>query len=414
MQPSYPPSSPPQAQQRPPLLRTPRGLQGRPEPIIAGVCSGLSIHMQLPVNVVRIAITLLSLVFGVGVLIYLWLWIFVPTVSTQRNYQRNRLAPVQQHTVANKTNTAPRIIIGALFVAATFFLIAAGINSDPETGYRRFAFIAIAAGILLVWTQSTRIANWRDPSVIGLITAGTGILFWGIVMLLVTEGNGWRHFLTSFTAGVGFLIALTLAFFPAWTYLLRDLTSTQVERARETERADIAAHLHDSVLQTLTLIKNHANEPATVRSLAFTQERELRAWLYTGKNTVAESFSELLKTTISEIETNYGQEIDVVSVADCWPGPNEQAACAAAAEAAVNAIRHGAAPIQVYSEVSAKEIEIFVKDRGPGFELSEIAADRQGVRQSIIGRVERAGGKAEIKRLRPGTEIRIRVPRSST
>lgn len=400
-------------QPRPALLRTPRQpIPGRPNAIFAGVCSGLSVHMSVSVTVVRIGVLALSLLSGIGILLYLWLWAFVPVVSTSRAYSQTRLVKAQQLSGRKPLSPTQKIVFSALSLAGMSFILAVGIMTQPDLGYTRLAVVAIIGGVLIIWTQSNRITQWQNPRVIGLAAAGIGVLFWGIVMLVANESGGTKQFLTAFTAGITFIAVLALAFFPAWNNLIKDLTATRIESARETERADIAAHLHDSVLQTLTLIKNHADDPATVRSLALTQERELRAWLYTGRNTVSQSFTELLKTTVSEVETTYGQEIEVVCVADCVPGPAEQAACAAASEACVNAVRHGHPPLQVYSEVGESRVEIYIKDRGPGFDPHQIAPDRHGVRDSIIGRVERVGGTVNIRRLQPGTEVTITVPRT--
>lgn len=410
------PAGPPSANdpaQRPALLRSPRQeLPGRPAALLAGVCSGLSVHTGMSVVAVRIAMVGLTAVFAAGALLYLWLWILVPEVGSERTYGRGRIAPSQKIAGRQALTRTQRIVYGALALAAISFILAIGVLMQPDLGYNTLGIVVIIVGVVIIWTQSARASQWRDPRVIGLAATGVGILFWGIVIVIGSDNGGLRQMMTSFTAGITFVAVLALAFFPAWNNLIKDLTSTRIERARETERADIAAHLHDSVLQTLTLIKNHAREPGTVRALALTQERELRAWLYTGKNTVSQSFTELLKTTLSEVEATFGQEVEVVSVSDCVPGPAEQAACAAASEACVNAIKHGQPPIQVYSEVGSAQVKIYIKDRGPGFDPQQIATDRHGVRDSIIGRVERVGGSVNIRRLQPGTEITITVPRT--
>ena len=172
----------------------------------------------------------------------------------------------------------------------------------------------------------------------------------------------------------------------------------------------MAAHLHDSVLQTLTLIRNNADNPSSVRALALGQERELRSWLYTGREEAADSLAEALREAISALETTFGVEVGVVTVSDIRPGPGELAMVAAASEAVSNAIRHARPPVSVYMEVGPRCSEIFVKDCGDGFDISAIPEDRHGVRNSIFGRMERAGGTAQIRHLASGTEVHLSVP----
>ncbi len=162
---------------------------------------------------------------------------------------------------------------------------------------------------------------------------------------------------------------------------------------REAERADIAAHLHDSVLQALTLIRASAEDPARVRAIALTEERELRAWLYTGHAQAADSLDAAVTEAVVGVESRYGVPISVVVVGDMRPGPGELALVAALAEACQNAVRHGAPPVSVYVEVRPRAVEAFIKDNGEGFDPATIAADRHGVRDSIVGRMRRAGGE---------------------
>ena len=206
--------------------------------------------------------------------------------------------------------------------------------------------------------------------------------------------------------GIGVVLA------PLWLRTNRALADTRAAEIREAERADIAAHLHDSVLQTLTLIRASAEDPSRVRAIALTEERELRAWLYTGHAQAADSLEAAVTEAVGGVESRYGVPISVVVVGDMRPGPGELALVAALAEACQNAVRHGAPPVSVYVEVRARVVEAFVKDNGEGFDPATIAADRHGVRDSIVGRMRRAGGSATIRALAHGTEIALSVPRS--
>lgn len=398
--------------QRPPLLRTPRGFVGRPRPVVAGVCSGLSIHLGLPVNMVRIIFLALSFATGAGVLLYIWLWALVPQATAVRTYQANRIAKALREPFVEKRLAGPTqgFVIAGLFLGLAVFALG-NLYQWWLVPIDAIAVFCVVMGLMLVWSQATRIQDIRNPAVAGLIAIGVALIFGGVVTVISGSQSPYEMALGSLVSAV-ILGFLAIAFFPAWVRINRDLSDTKIAQAREAERADIAAHLHDSVLQTLTLIKTYAEEPTKVRSLALTQERELRSWLYTGNVETKDSFVALLKETAEEIEKMYGEEIDVVTVGDCVPGPNELAACAAASEAMKNAVRHGEPTVQVYSEVGAKDVEIYVRDRGPGFDLADVPEDRHGVRDSIIARVERVGGRVGLRRLEPGTEVHMTVPNS--
>ncbi len=209
------------------------------------------------------------------------------------------------------------------------------------------------------------------------------------------------------------IVAFVLLLGPWLLRLVRQVRVERSERIREFERAEIAAHLHDSVLQTLTLIRKHSDDPAAVAKLARAQERDLRTYLYQDRRTEAESVATALAAAISAVEDAHAVAIDVVSVGDAPTDKPMRAAVAAAREAAANAAKHGISPISVYAEVSEDRYEVFVRDSGPGFNPKRIRADRLGIRESIMGRVERHGGSAAVTSRRgESTEVHISVPRS--
>ncbi|HSN35184.1 MAG TPA: ATP-binding protein, partial [Arthrobacter sp.] len=181
-------------------------------------------------------------------------------------------------------------------------------------------------------------------------------------------------------------------------------------RIRATERAEIAAHLHDSVLQTLALIQRRAGNETDVVRLARAQERELRGWLYRDPDKEAGQLSEGIQAAAAEVEDSLGHAVEVVSVGDCAMSERHEALVQAAREAMLNAARHGGGPVSVYLEVADGSAEVFVKDRGPGFDPDAVPADRLGVRESIIGRMNRHGGTATITSSQDGTEVRLRLP----
>jgi signal transduction histidine kinase len=213
-------------------------------------------------------------------------------------------------------------------------------------------------------------------------------------------------------AGLAVLVAIALIFAPSWRRLANSLAAEKAERIRSQERADVGAHLHDSVLQTLTLIQQNAEDSKQVTSLARRQERELRAWLADGDPTDAGNrLAAALEAAAAEVEEIAGGSVEVVAVGDCPLDERAAAVVAAAREAMLNAAKFGGKePVSVFAEAGRDSIRVFVRDRGPGFDPNAAPAARRGVRESIIGRMGRAGGRATV-RSSPGggTEVEITV-----
>jgi signal transduction histidine kinase len=205
------------------------------------------------------------------------------------------------------------------------------------------------------------------------------------------------------------LAGSVMLFGPWWLRMERALTAERTARIRAQERAEVAAHLHDSVLQTLALIQRRADDPAEVAQLARRQERDLRAWLNADETAAAATLHGALVRAAREIEEGHGVEVEVVCVGDRPLDGDTAALAAAAREAILNAAKFaGAGRIDVYAEASDERAEVFVRDRGAGFDPDAVPADRRGVRESIIGRMERHGGHAEV-RSQPGggTEVEL-------
>ena len=209
------------------------------------------------------------------------------------------------------------------------------------------------------------------------------------------------------------LVALTLILAPWWLRLVRGLSAERTERIRSQERAEVAAHLHDSVLQTLALMQKRASEPREVAALARRQERELRAWL-NGRRAAGDATVALaLEAVAAEVEEAHGVPVEVVAVGDAPLDERAQALVAAAREALVNAAKFApGGPVALYAEVDAETIEVFVRDRGPGFDPAAVPDDRRGVRESIVGRMERNGGRAVVHTAPgAGTEVELVIRR---
>lgn len=190
---------------------------------------------------------------------------------------------------------------------------------------------------------------------------------------------------------------LLLAAAPWIVRVRRSLAAAREEAMLADARADMAAHLHDSVLQTLALIQRQASDPKAVASLARRQERELRSWLY-GETTEAATVKAALTAAAAEVEDDHGVDVEIVVVGDRDLDAESRSLVQAAREAMVNAAKHaGVDKVDVYAELEDDHLEVFVRDRGRGFVLADIPADRMGVRGSIIERLRRAGGNATIR-----------------
>jgi signal transduction histidine kinase len=253
-----------------------------------------------------------------------------------------------------------------------------------------------AVGIGVLWRQADEAQRerWRDTTgridpiraVIGLggwasyarIIAGVAFLVGAIVLFAVRGGNigvARDAVIAALLAvlGVGLMIG-------PWLFRLSsDLTEERAERIRSQERADVAAHLHDSVLQTLALIQKTADDPTAVARLARAQERDLRQWLYTSDSTDGTTFAAALRTASGEVEDQFGVPVELVCVGDRDLPESMRPLVLAAREAMVNAAKHsGAAQVDVYAEVTENGTDVFVRDRGAGFEVEQIADDRHG------------------------------------
>jgi signal transduction histidine kinase len=208
------------------------------------------------------------------------------------------------------------------------------------------------------------------------------------------------------------LVAAGLILAPWWLRLVRGLSAERAERIRSQERAEVAAHLHDSVLQTLALMQKSSDDPRAVAGLARRQERELRAWLNGARPPGAGgTLAAELERAAAEVEDAHGVAVEVVTVGDCPLDERLEAMAAAAREALSNAARHGGdGVVSLFAEVTGDRVEVFVRDRGPGFDLATVPPDRRGMRESILGRMERHGGRAAVH-VDGGTEIELVMDR---
>ncbi len=244
----------------------------------------------------------------------------------------------------------------------------------------------------------------------------------GVSGIVVLQGSA-KHLGAVLQAALAVLVGIALLVGPYVVRMTQDLSEERLMRIRAQERAEVAAHVHDSVLHTLTLIQRNAEEPREVARLARAQERELRAWLYrpegTGKDEAEEpdTLAEAVKKTAAEVEDHHGVPIEVVVVGDCPLDERLGAQLQAAREAMVNAAKYGGdgGAVQVFAEVEGATVFISVRDRGPGFDVDAVPEDRMGVRESIIGRMQRNGGTARLRSAPDGgTEVELEMERAAT
>jgi signal transduction histidine kinase len=244
------------------------------------------------------------------------------------------------------------------------------------------------------------------------IVAGSMLLVLGLVIVATGDQVSRAVRAGAFAAAVA-VVGLVLLLGPWIARLAQAAAEERRDRIRAEEREAMAAHLHDSVLQTLALIQRSADDPRRTATLARQQEQELRQWLYGEGGASGDSFAAALRAMVAEVEVRHEVRIDVVAVGDAAIDDESLALVAAAREACVNAAKHsGQQAVSVYAEATDGAIEVFVRDRGVGFEPSAASPDRMGIAHSMVGRLERVGGTVRIDSTPgAGTEVQLRVPR---
>ena len=403
------PQSPIGPGDRPPVRRLKRQAHGR---YLGGVCAGLAEHLGLDVRHVRLAFVLASFAGGAGIAAYLFLWALTPQAV------EDPAVPVTRSVAAGRPvdESLRNLVVGVglLVVGGALFAQQQGVNLRLGV---LIPVLTVAGGAVLAWSQldDAERGKWlvrggADRRA-GLVRLGIGAVLATIgVVVLATQGRGLAGFWDVGIAAVAVLAGAGLIAAPWGVRLWGDLRDEQAQRIRETERADIAAHLHDSVLQTLALIQRKAEDPAEVTRLARAQERELRGWLYAGPRGSQDTLASAVTEVAHEVEDLHGIPIELVITGDRPLDVGGTVLVRALREALLNAVRHGAAPVSAYVEVGSELVEAFVRDHGPGFDLGAVPEDRLGVRESILGRMSRHGGSAALRRLEPGTEVCLSLP----
>jgi signal transduction histidine kinase len=379
--------------------------------VLGGVAAGLAHHLGLPVVAVRTAFVVSGVFGGLGVLLYVWLWALVPSEHTERTQRGPR-------RVGRALTTD--LLLGLALLALGLYLLTlrAGWTMTVPPGVV-LPLVVVGAGAIVAFSQLDEVerARWaeragvRTRTAVWRVAGGAVLVVVGVLLLVVQGSADVTQLGSTLAAAVAVLGGAGLVLAPWGLRLWRDLDAERSARVREAERADIAAHLHDSVLQTLALIQRRSADPAEVARLARAQERDLRSWLYGAAPSNVATLSAAVAEAAADAEDLHGAVVDVVSVGDRPLDERSGALVAALREAVANAARHAGGTVAVYVEVGPDGVEAFVRDRGPGFEMSAVPADRSGLRESVIARMERYGGQARVLSTPgEGTEIRLLLP----
>ena len=406
-----------------------RATRDTQEPIIGGVAGGLARHLGLPVLWVRATFVVTAALGGFGIAMYAGLWLVLPTDShfeaEAPGLESATRGGRRPGRIRRLGDVGPVVALAALAFGSILLLEA--VLGQGAVFWPLFLGLV---GIALLWRQADEAQRERwldttgriDPirAVVGSggwaayarIAAGVGLIL-AAFAIFVLRGGSVDMAGDVTLAALLTVVGLGIVIGP-WIYrLASDLTAERAERVRTQERADLAAHLHDSVLQTLALIQKNSHDAATVARLARAQERDLRSWLYVGEATDESTVASALRGVAATIEDAHGVSVDVVNVGDCPFVEPLRPIVNATREAVTNAAKHaGTGKVDVYAEVSAEAVDVFVRDRGAGFDLDSMPADRYGVRHSIIDRMDRHGGTATVlSEPGTGTEIRLHLPR---
>jgi signal transduction histidine kinase len=407
------PTAPPTATAtvRPPTPPLQRRRSGR---FVAGVAGGVADHLEIDVFWVRLTFAVLVPLGGLAVPAYGLLWMFVP----QERADVVRVVPAAERRQA----------WGLLALAVAAGLVASALG-DSVVGIVLGPLGVVAVGAAVVWREADRPAQpgaptsrWRRltrPAAVLRVVSGIVFVATGLgVFLLGNLDVGQVRF--GLLAVLATLVGVAVLTIPWWLRLVRDLGEERRARIVTAERAEIAAHLHDSVLQTLALIQRQAEHPREVVRLARGQERELRTWLYgpggyhsPGGAALDAGFTEALAAAAAEVEDTYAVTVSPVVVGgDRTLDDGLRALVLAAREAMVNAAKHAeVAEVSVYAEVEAGEVHVFVRDRGGGFDPDRVPEDRHGLADSVRARMRRHGGTVAL-RTAPGegTEVHLAMP----
>jgi signal transduction histidine kinase len=417
------PATPPAAAPDPPRRPTRPLRRSADDAVLGGVCGGLARRLGVPTRPVRVLAVLSVFAAGIGLLVYMACWATIIRADEDRAIFSRVLDDRRQLQIV--------LAVGTVGLAVLVTLQVAGLR---EPGVLAWPLLLSAVCALCVWrgaSDAERATLQERLDAAPLVNAATSTSWRtialrgcaaGVLLVVGAEllsnigqlrGEAIGVFVGTLCVCGGFLVL----FAPWWLRTLRDLTEERRARVRAQERADVAAHVHDSVLQTLLLIQKAAADPQEVVRLARNQERELRHWLFDPTATArgGESFASAARAVQGDVEDAYGVTVELVVVGDCDLDDAVRALVAAGREAAVNAAKWSGAPrISVFAEVEPARVSLFVRDLGRGFDPSAVAEDRKGIACSIRERMARHGGEATVRSTPgAGTEVELSLPRGA-
>jgi len=394
--------------------------------VLGGVCGGLAARLRVGSRTVRVLAVLAVALGGMGILLYMALWVAVPAAD--------ETSSIGHRVVGDRRELQVVLAFSTAELAVLLVLQALGLNG---LGIPAWSLLAAAVGALVVWRgasplESARLRETLNAAPVIGSTPGKGwrlfaaralvgavLIIFGISELSRT-GNFSGAAFAVLVGAVAFVGGFLVLFAPWWARTLRDLSTERRERVRAEERADMASHVHDSVLQTLLLIQKSAGDPAEVTRLARIQERELRHWLFNPamlgrRSDQPPTFAAAMADIEREIEDTYGVGIELILVGDCPMDDSTAALVGASREASVNAAKwSGCAEVTVFAEVEHDVVSVFVRDLGQGFDPEQVSADRQGIAASMVERMARHGGQVTVASA-PGTgcEVELVLPRTN-
>ena len=389
-----------------------RATRGR---VLGGVCQGIAEHLRWPVAVVRAAFVVLTLTGGFGLVLYAAYWAWLPQAG----------APGADGAVEERRGRDLAGVLG-LATLGVGVLIALSAFGIEVAGSWTVPLLLVLVGVGVLWRQSDDArratlladvgASARTTAVTAVrfsgprIALGLALVVLGVVGALASQGDLFAS-LRGLAAALLAVLGLGLVLLPFVLGWWRDLVAERRARMRSEERAEVAAQVHDSVLQTLTLIQRAAADPDEVLRLARSEERALRKWLYAPVGDPEATLVAGLEREVAQVETAYACTIEVVHVGDVLRDDRVDALVASAREAVVNAAKHGGGAVSVFVECTPTDVEVFVRDRGAGFDPGAVPADRLGLRESVHARMARVGGAVEVRStLGEGTEVVLRLP----
>jgi signal transduction histidine kinase len=391
--------------------------------LAGGVAAGLAARTGLDVTIVRTVFVLATLLGGFGLAAYVVAWLLIPAAGTDAN--------IASKARADRLGIAFAAGLGSLLIVV---LLTASVFGVGRLSSLIWPLFISAAGIVLIWRNAPAdeqaIMRHLAEPLLGL-TEGRGrsgtclrLLIAGLLLAVGLSTLVSAHESAALLrplGGVALVIAaIAVVLGPWWLRIARDLVVERQARIRAEERADMAARVHDSVLQTLALIQRNADNPQQVGQLARAQERELRSWLFDGRAPGSMGDAGLtlaggVRLIQREVEAQHGVAVEAVTVGDCDLDDDLAALLAAAREATVNAVKwSGASVVSIFAEVEPAEVSLFVRDRGRGFDPRAVPGDRKGLTESVHARMTRRGGSATVRTARgEGTEVSLTMPRAA-